>query len=152
MWSDDHIMNYLRYREQEDLYMIGVIDRSVQAAMESLGEELEKYLAEAGEPKYKERIDAEQKEAEKKQKEEAGRHGLFTGVAEPFTALGSGFGELFGIGSFGSMFAMGKQKTKKKPSFPLSLGTGGELSKNLGTQLYQCVKNFKKAYGMLSWG
>jgi hypothetical protein len=44
------------------------------------------------------------------------------------------------------------KRPKKSISFPPSVGTGGKLSKNLGAQLYQVMKNFKKAHGMLSWG
>jgi hypothetical protein len=149
-WTDDHIKNYLRYREQEDLYMLGVIDKSVQAAMEALGEELEHYLAEAGEPKYKERIEQERAEQEKKAKE---RPSLVGGLGEPFAALGRGFAELFGFGGSGAIFSLSMaKKPKKSISFPPSIGTGGKLDKNLGAQLYQVMKNFKKAYGMLSWG
>jgi len=146
-WNDQHIANYLRMRREEDLYMLGVVDRSVQAAMEALGEELEHYLAEAGEPKYKDKVEAEKKEAERRAKEK-GRPGLFSGLAEPFTALGSGFGEILGIGSCSSMLSLDKKK--KKRSFEFANGINDRLVQ--GKQLYQIVKNFKKAHNMLSWG
>ncbi len=154
-WSDDHIQNYLRYRREEDLYMLGVVDRSVMAAMEALGDELEKYLAEAGEPKYKDRLEKERKKEEARLKKEAKESGMFIGVLEPFKNVGSGLNDLFGFTGLKGMFAGGFSKAKKKePKFPDSLASlGGKgMSKNLQAQLYQCVKNYKKAHGMLSWG
>jgi len=48
-WTDEEIENYKRMRDQEDFQLLGVIDGAVKAAMESLGEELMRYLREAGE-------------------------------------------------------------------------------------------------------
>ncbi len=146
-WTDQHITNYRKYREQEDLYMIGVVDKSVQAAMEAMGEELEKYLAEAGEPKYKERIQAEEKETAKRKKEE---QTLFGSLLEPFSALGSGFGDLFGMAGASVLFSTQKAK---KPSFTFAEGwAGGKKNSGLNKQTYQVIKNFKKSHGMLTWG
>ncbi|MBR9692559.1 hypothetical protein GOV07_01365 [Candidatus Woesearchaeota archaeon] len=151
-WEQHSIDNYIRYRKAEDLYMLGVVDTSVQAAMEALGEELEKYLAEAGEPKYKDKIEKEEAEREEQLKKQK-IPGPFSGLAEPFSALGSGFSEMFGFSGAGSMLSLGMKKGKeKKYGFPPTLATGGKLSGNHKAQLVQCMKNFKKAHGMFHWG
>ena len=49
VWTDEEVENYKKMREQEDFQLLGIIDGSVKAAMESLGDELMRYLREAGE-------------------------------------------------------------------------------------------------------
>ncbi len=147
-WKQHHIDQYVRYRQSEDLYMLGVVDRSVRAAMEALGEELERYLSEAGEPKYKEKVEEIQRQEEAQRQQER-RSGIFSGILEPFTALGSGVGDLLGVASFTGPKA---KQAPKAPSFPKSLAEGGKLTQNHGHALYQTMKNFKKNHGMLSFG
>src|SRR3989338_641897 len=48
-WDDKEIENYQKLKTREDFRLLGIVDSSVKAAMESLGEELERYLSEAGE-------------------------------------------------------------------------------------------------------
>lgn len=152
IWRQHHIDQYLAFRRREDLYMLGVIDKSVQAAMEALGEELEGYLAEAGEPKYKEKVDAEKAKREAMQKGKKGPN-MFSGIFEPFTALGSGFADILGLRGIGSMFSTDFSKKKKDSwTWPPSIGTGNPMTKNFTEPLYQTQKNFKKSHGMLSWG
>src|SRR3989338_7599223 len=82
-WNDKQIEAYKKMRDQEDFELLGLIDASVKAAMESLGDELERYLTEAGEKSLI------KKEMPIKAKGK-------TSVFEPFLAVGKGFGELFG--------------------------------------------------------
>jgi len=154
-WKQHHIDQYIRYRKSEDLYMLGVVDRSVRAAMEALGDELEGYLTEAGEPKYKDKIEAEKKKAAELAKKGKRPQGIFSGLFEPFSALFGGFGEMF---SFGGTLSVKQKKAVKAPSFPLSLyeglntGKSSILTQNHRLTLYQTMKNFKKSKGMLSFG
>ncbi len=58
-WTDIEIENYQKMRTREDFKLLGIVDTSVKAAMESLGDELMRYLEEAGddiEPKEKNEI------------------------------------------------------------------------------------------------
>ena len=48
-WSDEQIENYQKMKSREDFKLLGMVDQSVKAAMESLGDELMRYLEEAGE-------------------------------------------------------------------------------------------------------
>ncbi|MBI2139427.1 hypothetical protein HYU14_00770 [Candidatus Woesearchaeota archaeon] len=56
-WTDKEIELYKEMRKQEDIYLMGFVDESVRAAMDALGDELMRYLQEAGEdmPALKER-------------------------------------------------------------------------------------------------
>ena len=48
-WTDSQIESYKKYREREDFKLLELIDASVKAAMDALGDELMRYLFEAGE-------------------------------------------------------------------------------------------------------
>ncbi|MDO8480846.1 MAG: hypothetical protein Q7S65_03430, partial [Nanoarchaeota archaeon] len=48
IWSPEQIEKYQKLRDREDFKLLGIVDGSVKAAMESLGDEMERYLREAG--------------------------------------------------------------------------------------------------------
>jgi hypothetical protein len=48
-WTQKDVDRYIKMKDQEDMKLLETVDGSVKAAMESLGDELEKYLREAGE-------------------------------------------------------------------------------------------------------
>lgn len=49
LWTMDHIEQYKKFRTRDDFDLLSLVDESVNEAMTSLGDELEKYLVEAGE-------------------------------------------------------------------------------------------------------
>ncbi|MBI4439563.1 hypothetical protein HY638_01165 [Candidatus Woesearchaeota archaeon] len=49
VWSDDEIKKYRSMRDEEEFRLLEVIDSSIKAAMDAMGDELMKYLKEAGE-------------------------------------------------------------------------------------------------------
>lgn len=49
VWTEEKIAQYKKMRAHEDFQLLGVIDNSVKIAMESLGDELMRYLKESGE-------------------------------------------------------------------------------------------------------
>ena len=49
VWTDEQIENYQKMKAREDFKLLSMVDKSVRAAMESLGDELMRYLEEAGE-------------------------------------------------------------------------------------------------------
>jgi len=80
-WTDEQVENYKRMREQEDFQLLGLIDTSVKAAMESLGDELMRYLKEAGEefgPKTEEKVVKK------------------SSFLSPYTSIFKGFSDMFG--------------------------------------------------------
>lgn len=129
-WTDQDIEEYKKMRDSEDFELLGLIDASVKAAMESLGEELEKYLVEAGE-----KLD---KKPEGKQK---------ATYLEPFTSVFKGFWEL------GTAF---KPMKKPKPKAPRlsSYNKDQEKERAMGAaraRMWLIYKNYKKAHRMIAW-
>ena len=132
-WTSEEIENYKKMREEEDLDLIASIDASLKAAMDELGDDFKKYLAERGEI-FKE--DEPQKKGEEPKKEN---------VLSPFVGIVKGFGELFG-------YKPGRKSTVGKPKKEEDLS--GERAKAKGeliVQEYIIYKNFKKANGMIAW-
>lgn len=132
-WTEEDIQNYITMREQEDFELIGMIDNSVNAAMEALGDDLYNYLREAGE------------EIEKREKAKAAlkRPGLF----EPFTSVGKGFKEMFIINP--------SEKRPKRPSRKQIFEEAQEkakAAKYIIQPLWLCYKNYKKAHKFYHWG
>ncbi|HLG23665.1 MAG TPA: hypothetical protein VI564_01910 [Candidatus Nanoarchaeia archaeon] len=132
-WDEKQIENYKRMRQQEDFQLLGVIDGSVKAALESLGDELMRYLKEAGE-------EFEQKEPKKETYPQGGA----------FLSVFSGFAELF------LSFKQNKNvKTAKKKVSQTEIMQGllskkqaeGKVKKTMFTVYH----HFKKHHGMLNW-
>ena len=141
-WTDQDIKNYLHMREQESFELLGDIDSSVKAAMESLGDELKQYLIEAGE---KDLLPPDQEKKNKSEKKK---------IRGPFLSVIGGFGELFG-----SLFnlQLGKEKGEKKKK-EKSTKNQYELSQEMqaaatsaSKSLWTVYKNFKKAHKMAAW-
>ena len=137
VWSDKEVENYKRMKDREEMNLLGVIDGSVKAAMESLGDELMRYLQEAGDETVKD-----------KQREEELKSRKPEGIFSPYTAIFRGFKDVFTASA----------KPPKKP--------GGNLSRDEQLELF-LIKNklqdgvrqsmwgiyhhFKKHHGMLNW-
>jgi hypothetical protein len=81
-WTNDQIEKYKAYRNEDDLDLMSTIDKSVEEAMNSLGDELKKYLKEAGE-----QMELPQEEMPEEKK---------PSVLEPFTGVLGGFKEVLG--------------------------------------------------------
>ncbi len=143
LWTQEEFDNYVRMRESETLDMLGDIDASLREAIDAMGDDLRRFLKEAGE-KFPEDIKKEEKdkEAAKRKKEQ------MKGAIEPFTALFGGFKEVFGALAPSGMFS---RKDKGKP-------TDWELKKEkkacafmMNMALWNTYKNFKKAHRMVTW-
>jgi len=136
--SDRDVANYLRMRELEDMEMMMNIDRSLKAAMDALGDDLQRYLKEARK-RQKGRSKIKQ-EAPKEEKEEAKPSSML----EPFSALWGNIGGLFG-------------RKKKAPPNPASLdGVDVETEmknahKDAKTNSWITYKNYKSAHKMMTW-
>jgi len=126
-WTQKEIDRYLKAKTLEDFELLKSIDGSVKAAMEALGEELEKYLNEAGE-------DIKFTSSEK--------HKITPkGVADPFLSIFKGFGEIFG--------SLGKKKGEVDPYIiEKERKKAASCAKE---NIWQTYKNFKKREGILAW-
>lgn len=133
-WTDKEIENYKKMREQEDFQLLGVIDGSVKAAMESLGDELIRYLKEAGEEFE------EKKEMPKAPPKRTG----------PFLSVFEGFAELF------TSFKMSKelkQAKKKRTQTDLMKEALARRDAEAAAKkiMWRTYHDFKRQHDMLSW-
>jgi hypothetical protein len=140
-WSDKDIDNYVRMRQQETFDMLGDIDSSLKAAIEALGDDLRKYLKEAGE-KFPEDVkkDEDDKAASKKRMSE------MKGAVEPFMALFGGFKDIF--------TAFIPAREKKDKTAPSDWQKGKDEKNAAGVManpMWNTYKNFKKAHKMITW-
>jgi hypothetical protein len=141
-WTKEDFDNYVRMREAETFDMLGDIDQSLKAAVEALGEDLRKYLKDKGE-KFPE--DVKKAEDEKRKVEDSLRISKLKGAAEPFTALFSGFAEIF------RAFV---PKAEKKKDAKSEWAKDKDRDKSVGvvrTAMWPAYKNFKKAHKMITW-
>ena len=133
-WTNKEIENYKKMREQEDFQLLGVIDGSVKAALESLGDELMRYLKEAGE---------EFEEKKELPKPPAKRAGAFLSVFE-------GFAELF------TFFRMKKElkNARKKPTRTEMMKMAiarRNAEESIKKTMWTTYHHFKKQHDMLNW-
>lgn len=134
IWSNEHIENYQKMREEEDLQLMSLINDSIKESMEALGDELKHYLMEGGET-----FDVPKPAAKPR----------LPSFIDPFSALWGGIKEI--AVSFG--FPKGDEGGKKKVSED-KIEIGDEIvsaSSELKTDIYQTYKNYKKMHGMLTW-
>ena len=128
VWSEDQIKKYKEMRADEDMGLLSSIDASVKSAVDALGDELKKYLIEAGEELV-----------EKKEKEEKE-----AGITEPFTALVKGIEQIFspkkGKGEEISKISKFKEDAEKKAAKKTALKI-----------MWQVYKNFKKSHKFITW-
>jgi len=124
-WTKEQIEAYKKMRDEEDFELLSLVDNSVKAAMEALGDELEKYLKEAGESFEKK---------ENTQDSTVKREGIFT----PFTYV------------FKNPNAVKKPKPKKPDPYQMKKEIKAAIKEAKGS-MWLSYKNFKKAHKMLSW-
>jgi len=132
-WTWEQIQNYTTMKDQEDFELLASIDASLKEAMEALGDDLQKYLKEAGE-----RI--EPKPEEKRERPR------LPSIWEPFIDVGKSFIDL------GKMFIPTGDGKKSEPKDELKIEA--EKKKATGAvkkTTWLCYKNFKKAHGMVTW-
>jgi hypothetical protein len=132
-WTEKEIEAFKKMKEAEDFELIKVIDRSLAAAMDALGDDLKNYLKEA-EERFAKKEEKPKKEPVK-----------LPGLAEPFVEVTKGFADVF------KAFT---QKGGAKKSSAAAEAKAGEKKKAEGAVKFltwQHYKNFKKAYRLLTW-
>lgn len=138
-WTKDQIDKYVKMRRQEDIELLSAIDGSVKAALESLGQELEDYLNEAGEGVIFEKEQKEQKIKDRLRDK------------DPFVSLLYGFKEMF-YDSFKNPLGTAKKKDGKPIVNPVIMESETAVAKgNASKVCWSVYKNFKKSHGMLAW-
>ena len=133
-WTDKEVENYKKMMELEDFQLLGLIDGSVKAAMEALGDELMRYLEEAGEE-----FGPKKQEGEKKS----------SSLISPYTSIFKGFSELFGIAQKAKKAPMPK-KPSKDDVFRLVMERR-KVADDAKTAAWSVYHHFKKHHVMLNW-
>jgi len=133
-WDGDTVERYKQMRRAEDLELVSTLDESLKVAMDSLGEELKKYLKEAGEEIFL------REDAAKKKTAPSGN------VFEPFVALGGAVGEMFGAFSPKGFFTSGGKANAVKVSSQKK-----QAMKEAETIMFKVFKNYRKAHKMVTW-
>ncbi len=140
-WSDEDVKAYIQYREQETLDLLGLMDDTLGAAMEELGDELLQYLKESGE--NVEPIGKKYSPQEEKPEMPKG-----PSVFEPFTALFGGFKDMVMMpaGPLVDSFRVNRKQEKKE-------GIRGDsgVAKAAAGISFNVYKNYKKSHGMPAW-
>ena len=135
-WTEKQIQDYIDYRKAEEIELLGAIDESIQAALDSLGDELMKYLKEAGE-KFKDGAE-EEKPAVVNQ-----------GFLEPFMGVFGGLKD-----SFGALIPSKKEKGPK-PAKEKDLFKGGKVRTAAGKfakeAVYEGFQRYKQSIGCTYW-
>jgi len=140
-WSKEQIENYRRMRDEEDFELFGIVDENIRAAMEALGDELNKYLQEAGE-------EIEEKSTKKEEKPQMSFKESVSYSLEPFISVFKGFKEMFsplGFGVVTSLFSSSKPSGMPNPAAMES------AAKKAENHMWIAYKNYKKSHGLLSW-
>ena len=132
-WTDKEIESYKKLREHEDFQLLGVIDGSVKAALEALGDELMRYLKEAG----------EEFEEKKEPKPELKKSGAFMSVF-------GGFAELFTSFKVDKKIKEAKKKTSQTQLMKLALAKHSAES-GVKSIMWNVYHHFKKQHDMLNW-
>ncbi len=134
-WNEEQIKNFIAMKEKEDLEMLKNIDSSVRATMDAIGDDLEKYLAEA------ENLEV---------KEEKPKPAKQPSLLDPFISIGKGFGETFGA----LVPVLKQEKGPKKPTKAdkeKEKSEQGKAENQAKKDCWQNYKNFKKVHGMITW-
>jgi hypothetical protein len=125
-WTEEDIKAYKQLRDSEDFEMMGKIDLSVKEAMEGLGEELQKYLSEAGEDMLLEK--KSKSDAKKTQK-------------NPLAEF---------LGTFVNIKPKDKKEVKKVDLIS-DMKEKSKASSETKSAVWTVYKNYKKSHGFLAW-
>jgi len=133
-WTDEEIKNYIKLKEKETMLLMSDISGAVFSAMEALGEELDRYIAEAKGEEYKSK--AEEKKSSTSAKKKT-------------------FMEKF----FGDFYTPSETKDKLKRVSSKELKQKAEdtasakkdAAKGAAGTCWTTYQNFKKSRGMIAW-
>lgn len=132
-WTPEEIENYKSLRRDEEFKLLGVVDASVKAAMEALGDELMRYLAEAGDEDLK-----------KRKKEESGK---IPSKIAPKVTIFSSFQKIFNPNR-PQVIRPKKNTAEEEFQLGKTRSKAAEAAKKFTWSTYH---HFKKHHSMLSW-
>jgi len=128
-WTPEELENYVKMKKREEVELLGLLDVQLKDIMDSLGDEFEGYLREAGEEIIKEVEEKKEKKAE-------------AGALEPFLAIFGGIKEL------GGAFLPNLEGSKKSGG---KKGSPSGAMKAASFGAFQTYHTFKKSRRMITW-
>lgn len=123
VWTDEQIDNYIKMKDADDFELLKTVSGAVEAAMDALGDELLKYLEEAGSIEHAEHAHEEKTTTFNR---------MFMDVLGPKKPKHE------------------KHKSSKEDKFKLK-EEEKKVADNLKIRLWLLFKNFKKGHGMMHW-
>lgn len=149
-WTPDDLHRYRKFKDREDFALLATIDASVRAAYTALGEELERYLAEAGEETEGD-FGAKEKPPEKPKFD---LFGPFTAMFKPSTPGGKKEGpkcpacykNLGKADLFCKKCGIKTRDENKTEAYQL-YAENKKATKIVTSEIYTLYKRFKAAYG-----
>ncbi|MBD3164097.1 hypothetical protein GF323_02780 [Candidatus Woesearchaeota archaeon] len=126
-WTDEQIENYQKLKAREDFKLLGIVDKSVKVSMESLGDELMRYLEEAGE-------DFESKSGKKIEEQRP--------EGNPFSSS---------FKSVKEMMDRAKAKHSEKQKDWDMQKAQSSAAGNVRSAIWNIYHHFKKHHNMLNW-
>ena len=143
-WSAKQIEMYKKLREKEEQDLLYLVDESVQAAMEELGDDLEKYINDAGKDVFDKDVHGQFGKkpvpAGKKQLKRAPSEPIWEPFAGIFLAMWDVFSAVVPVSAFKMAKKSGGGGGNPKDAKKAAMGT-----------MYQAYKNYKKSHGLLAW-
>lgn len=140
-WTMEQIKAYKKMRDFEDFELLGMVDDQLNAAMEMLGDDLDKYIREA-----EGTLEDDSKKKVKPGKITGKPINSGESVMDPFVSVLKGFAEI------GGLFVPSSIKnfsTKKPTGIDSSLFKDAE--KAARNAMWMVYNNYKKSHGLLSW-
>ena len=138
-WTDEQVNDYKKLKDIEDFRLMELIDTSVKAAMDALGDELMRYLEEAGSEMFPDK----KKEAAEKPK---ALKQFFPG------SLRKEFNKFFqinkAIASKSALSSSGKMSSNDAFKIDIARSSARSSAKSSMWTIYH---HFKKHHGMLNW-
>jgi hypothetical protein len=148
-WRQVDIDNYKRLRDDEDMELLSLVDDSVQAAMESLGDDLETYINDASMGVFDEGVhDRYGKKGPVKGEKTKLKAAAGAPIYEPFTAIFGGLWDIFT--AFVPVKGKGAAK-KQKGTVAYNKDIMLRAAEVAERPMWQASKNYRKKYGLLSW-
>ncbi len=128
-WTDEQIKEYKKYRDLEDIELLGLADDKLESAIDMLGDTFKKYIAELEPEENKDKKSEDKNQNTKKPKQDS----LLSMFLGPL---------LF----FKEFLPETKAKPKSKPAPNLK-----GASKGAAATAWVAFKIYKKAHGMFTW-
>ncbi len=155
-WHEEDIAAYKKMRQEEDIAMLKGLDEHIAAAFDSLGEEFENYLAEAGDETIIEKRKEEELEKEedaKNAKDAYNHHNKYRkwGMLEPFVAMFAGIGEIFTSFSGNNAVKKSKKDAMKGDAKARDPDKLKKASSSATIELNVLYMVYKKAHRLLAW-